>query len=479
MSEAVELEIKFRAPEGFEPDFTGVAAADGGAEFLLRATYLDAPDRTLTRSGWSLRRREGGHDDGWHLKRPVDAGGRLELQHPLSVELPDEIRAQVTSAFGPIALAPVATVTTRRREIVLSREGRPVALLAHDTVEAVSAAGSSAWSEWELELVDAADAALLDELGAAMLAQGAHLAPAGSKVGQALGVLPPARVLDRTSSAAQVLGAYTERQIGMLQAQAGGVRVDAPDAVHKARVATRRLRSLLRVYRDFYEPDVRDEVSAELRWLAGMLGEPRDAEVLAAEFGVLLAELGPEVVDADVRHRLLGHLAEVHAESHAALVEAWDGDRARALRDRLAGWLTAPPLLAAASEPAFDVLPAARQAAIDRVAKLRRRAERRQAGLEAWHEVRKAAKRVRYATEALAAARPALTEEAIQWEAVTEALGTVQDAVVCREVIESVRDAADADPEHEQVWRVLLDAQADRLAAGLVEGRQALSDALA
>ena len=33
--------------------------------------------------------------------------------------------------------------------------------------------------------------------------------------------------------------------------------------------------------------------------------------------------------------------------------------------------------------------------------------------------------------------------------------------------------------EHEQVWRVLLDAQADRLAAGLVEGRQALSDALA
>ena len=37
-------------------------------------------------------------------------------------------------------------------------------------------------------------------------------------------------------------------QVGMLQAQAGGVRIDAPDAVHKARVATRRLRSLLKTF---------------------------------------------------------------------------------------------------------------------------------------------------------------------------------------------------------------------------------------
>ena len=55
---------------------------------------------------------------------------------------------------------------------------------------------------------------------------------------------------------------------------------DQPDAVHKARVATRRLRSALRTFRPLLDRTVTDPLRREVRWLTGALGAPRDAEVL-------------------------------------------------------------------------------------------------------------------------------------------------------------------------------------------------------
>ena len=59
-------------------------------------------------------------------------------------------------------------------------------------------------------------------------------------------------------------------------------------------------------------------------------------------------------------------------------------------------------------------------------------------------------------------------------EAVTEALGELQDTAVASDLIAQVARGASADPGT-GVWRVLRDAQADRRAAALVEGRQALA----
>ena len=84
---SVEVERKFDADaETPLPDWSGVpgiASVDPAEIRELDARYLDTADRHLARSGFALRRRTGGHDEGWHLKGPREGDGRVELGWPL------------------------------------------------------------------------------------------------------------------------------------------------------------------------------------------------------------------------------------------------------------------------------------------------------------------------------------------------------------------------------------------------------------
>ena len=91
--------------------------------------------------------------------------------------------------------------------------------------------------------------------------------------------------------------------------------------------------------------------------------------------------------------------------------------------------------------------------------------------------MRKAAKAVRYASEAMADAVPGVAAEVRTWENVTETLGELQDTAVATDLVIRVAREAGADPGA-GVWKVLQDAQADRRAAALSDGRQALAEAL-
>lgn len=473
----LEVERKFSAPVGFDPDLSGLVEVLGTAAYELDATYHDTLACTLADAGWSLRRRVGGKDDGWHLKRPAAGDGRTEVQAPDGPTVPDALRQEVREVTGLAAVVPVARLRTTRIESVLARDGVPVASLARDTVRATTAAGAESWGEVELELEPGAPAGLLDELAARLTAAGASPAPHASKVARALASVP--RHVPPTSPdtpARDVLLTWAARQVGVLQALEPGVRADAPDHVHKARVATRRLRSLLKTFARLFDADRTEPLRSELRWLGAVLGEPRDAEVLAEEFGDLLAELG-DVVPADVRHGILDHLRDQHAAAHARLVAELDSDRAAALRAALVELLVDPPLRGRADRPAGSVLPVARGKAIKQVARLRRRAEADPTHLEGWHEVRKAAKAVRYASEAMADAVPGVAAEVRTWENVTETLGELQDTAVATDLVIRVAREAGADPGA-GVWKVLQDAQADRRAAALSDGRQALAEAL-
>lgn len=475
----LEVERKFSAPQGFSPDFEGVAEVVGEATHQLEATYVDTLALALTQAGWSLRRRVGGHDDGWHLKRPATGSARVEVQAPDAPELPAALDAEAREVARQEALLPVARLSTARVETTLARDGVPVAVLARDAVRATTAVGEDAWSEVELELLPGVDPALLPVLAAALERGGATPAPHASKAARALASVP--RFVPPTSPdapARDVLLAGISRQVGVLQAWDAGVRADAPDAVHKSRVATRRLRSLLKTFGRLFDRRVTDPLRAELRWLGAELGGPRDAEVLAAEFGDLLAELGPDAVPPDRRRALLGHLEQRHARAHAELVRALDSDRARRLRADLVGLLIEPPLRGRALNPATTVMPQLRRRAIERVLALREDARQHPDDLAGWHEVRKAAKAVRYASEAMVGAFGAdLEAEAEAWEAVTEAYGTLQDTAVASALIDEVAAAIDtaADP----LWAALRHAQADRGAAAFDEGARALDEALA
>src|SRR6516165_6975006 len=93
----------------------------------------------------------------------------------------------------------------------------------------------------------------------------------------------PASRLPVTSSAPAglVILAYLRTHTETMKSLDPMVRRDEPDAVHQMRVATRRLRSTLRSFRHIVHREGTRRLAAELKWLGSVLGQARDAEVLA------------------------------------------------------------------------------------------------------------------------------------------------------------------------------------------------------
>jgi CHAD domain-containing protein len=138
--------------------------------------------------------------------------------------------------------------------------------------------------------------------------------------------------------------------------------------------------------------------------------------------------------------RITAHFAPLEASSRRAVLDALDSERYRALRAELGRLLDSPPLTAGAAEPAGKALPAAVGRAYRRTRRRMRRVGRAQAGQAhdvALHETRKAAKRARYAAEAV---RPALGKKdgrkarrfAKRMKDVQSLLGSHQDAVLAQ-----------------------------------------------
>ena len=87
--------------------------------------------------------------------------------------------------------------------------------------------------------------------------------------------------LDRRSTAADVLTAGLMRAAVRLIENDPGVRIGEDDeAVHQARVATRRMRSDLRTFAPLLDEGWSTPLRDELRWLGDALGEVREADVL-------------------------------------------------------------------------------------------------------------------------------------------------------------------------------------------------------
>lgn len=462
--------------------------------FDLVADYVDTADLTLIRAGYSLRRREGGADEGWHLKFPRNDDSRIELAAPLSAgrsvaRVPRALRVHVEEVLRLDALIPVARLVTDRteRDIRDVENDTVAAVLADDHVTSTAISGlSDAWREIEVELVDGSSADL-EAIEAQLLAAGLTRSTSSSKIARALG-------LERddggeTDEAGEQLGRLTagevvmrhiRRQIGVLQGREGDVRRDVPGAVHKARVATRRLRSSLRTFRSLLDSDVTDPFAVEVRWLAEMLGGPRDAEVLRARIIGDLDALSPDQIVGNVRERLGGRLATNHRGAHEVLVHALDSERMAVLMESAALILRHPPLSPCAALPAREELgwlieKAERRVELARAAAADEHEETRR--LHLLHEVRKKAKAARYAHEALDAipgsGSPPMTE---RWERITESLGEFQDTVVVRAWLSEMAEAAAAAGDPTTTHDLLLRSEHERGHLALVKATEQLDE---
>ena len=455
----MEVEDKYHVPEGAHlprlQEIPGVWAVEQGAEELLEATYFDTEDLCLAAFGLTLRRRTGGLDEGWHLKVPT-ADGRCEVEEPLGAPgspIPTHLLDVIAALTAERAVGPIAVLRTRRRGTrLLNKKRQVLAVVADDRVAAQALPSSDRstemrWREWEVELVHA-DRPLLKDTARLLVSHGASPAQDGSKLARLLGdrVRPPFGHQDNgvhlKGPASDVVRRRVVEQVTEILRADPQVRLDLPDAVHRMRVAVRRLRSALAGYRPLLDREVTDPIREELRWLAAALGEPRDAEVLQARVRVLLREQDPALADLDTAAFVDAVLTQRHRDKHRHLVVTELGSaRYRRLLETLSGLAGDPPLLEAAAEPARDVLPVlvrrdwkrleskveAAQVATDPLT--------RQARL---HGVRRAAKRVRYGLEPLTAlyGRRArrLLEAAIDIQTV---LGDQHDAVV---VLKNLRE---------------------------------------
>ena len=205
-------------------------------------------------------------------------------------------------------------MTHRRRTLLCGRLGEPLLEIDDDVVSVMDGRRLAArFREVEVEVVGAAPASLLDTVVARLEEAGAVAGDARSKLARAIGfrateppdVTPVA--VGRAAPIAEVIRAAIAQGYLRLVAHDLGVRLDEdPEDVHQARVATRRLRSDLRTFREFLPDDWADEIRVELGWLAEALGGARDADVLLERLQEEVESLDPR--DGGAAGALLGRL---------------------------------------------------------------------------------------------------------------------------------------------------------------------------
>ena len=478
-----EIERKLRVHGLFDlPDLVelGVAASVRTDEpFVMRAVYHDTDALTLFRWGVTLRRREGGKDEGWHMKLPVagaDGSARDELQLPLAAGQVGAVPGPFVEVVAPLLreqpLRPVVTLSTERTaHVVADAEGRDLVEVVDDTVSVLRDGRTvSVFRELEIEALDAEDPAALDALDAivtALTALGATPSST-SKAAAALGPrtqLPPdvpAYPLPGPDGlAVDALRSVLSEHVRHLLLADVSVRRDLPDSVHQMRVAARRLRSTLATFAPLMDPEAAGPLREELKWIANELGAIRDTEVMIERLTEHADRLD-DPADAQRARQAVDDLLDrrLHAARSSALA-ALRSDRHAQLVADLVTAAVDPPVTDAAFSSCERVL-------LPLVARSWRRLEKSVAGLELdgpspeWHEARIKAKRARYAADAAAGIfGKRMQAHARALAEVTELLGDHQDAHIAQGILRELAAQPETDGPTGMALGILHEYEAD------------------
>jgi len=454
----VELERKFDVTvDTMRPCFDGLSGVSQTRQLptqTLEAVYYDTANLDLSARRVALRRRTGGTDEGWHLKLPPTGPGleaRVEIQAPLGAEVPEELRDTVLAIVRDRPLYPVARIHNNRDVTVLHDDGgAPLAEFCDDHVTACRlnpgdgrVEDEQHWREWELEMTDATAPRakeLLDRLTARVFDAGAYPAAHGSKLAKILGGE------DAGAEAADPVHRAVTEQVERLLECDRAVRVNAYDAVHQMRVATRQIRSLLQASETAFGLTDDAWILSELRELAAVLGVARDAEVLAERYQRALDKLAPELIRGPVRERLVGGAQRRYELGLRRSLMAMRSGRYFRMLDALENLTVSPPVATDTGEPTTIASSYRKVRKTAKSAQLATPAERDQA----LHRIRKAAKRLRYVAAATGATRVEKQSKVIQ-----TLLGDHQDSVVSREHLIEQAAAAHAAGEDTFTYGVL------------------------
>ena len=209
--------------------------------------------------------------------------------------------------------------------------------------------------------------------------------------------------------------------------------------VHELRVALRRSRSALRVFRDALD-GARADFEAELKWFAGELGTVRDLDVFLG-FLTQYRKGTPREHRPFLRH-IIGAARSRRRSHYRKLVEIFASERYKRFIERFHPMLQAPvgtedslfPGLAAGEQPVWRQAPRLLSSQLNKVLRHDRRVTRLTP--EDQHKLRIECKRMRYAGGFFADIYPGRLSGAIApTTALQDDLGEVHDADVYRDRI--------------------------------------------
>lgn len=422
----------------------------------LDATYYDTVDLELARWGITLRYREGEPGPPWTLKLPVRAASGLIVREELGFEgpidaMPDEAMDLVRAFTRGSPLTDVARLHTSRAPVqVRDTDGHTLIEIVDDSVTSVGMGELDQFHELEVEaLADSTFARVVFRAAvSALILAGCHAGEPLPKAVRALGRRaqePPSVVVapvGRHASTIDLVRHLTAASVSQILVHDPGVRLGLdPEAVHQYRVATRRLRSDLRTFSRLLDDAPTSAVRDDLRWLGAAVGPVRDLDVLGARFAANARGLSD--LDQPAASALQARVAAARIDAHQCLLGVLRSERYDGALRALVEFASEPPIAPGASRKET------RGAATLGPRLVAHRWNQVAAAVEAaggepsdeeLHRIRIAAKRCRYATEAVVPVmgRPA-RRFAAGIEEVQTVLGDYHDTVVAEAWL---RDAA-------------------------------------
>lgn len=222
-------------------------------------------------------------------------------------------------------------------------------------------------------------------------------------------------------------------------------KLPLPQEVHQARIALRRLRVALSVFRDFTPQQV-EHFRAGFRWLGQALGEMRDLDVYEETLA------GPAGEATSLPAKLKQSIARSRREASARLTTLLGSKRFAELLESFAEFAGSelPPGVERRwrSLRICDAIEGDLRKSLKRVRKLGRKVDA-ETPPEVLHDLRIRAKRLRYESEFYAAFAPDLTKLARAAKQLQDLLGAQRDSLVAAARLtalarERKRDAATA-----------------------------------
>ncbi len=400
---------------------------------VLTSTYLDTVDGRLLEAGITLRWRVEKRRGSWQLKLPRGEA-RLELEAAGGRSgPPPELTRLLVAVLRGRELVPVARMRTRRTGFRVVDDGHGVADVVLDRVSVLDGRRvARTFAELEVELLGDAPAGALASIGKTLRQSGARPSDGQTKLGRTLGVDTRARRPSRDDPPAVQVQALLAAQLVAALSCDPGVRLgDDPEDLHQLRVATRRLRAVLRAARPLVPAQQTEALRAELDWLGSQLGPARDLDVLIMRFTREAETLEPD--ERRAFRWLLRRLEQERDAARSMLLEALTSERYLRLLDALE--------TAAATPFASDADVSLPDLAAAEFAKLRKavRALDPQPSDDAFHRLRIKGKHARYAAELaeVAVGKPA-TRFIAAAKSFQDVIGEHQDAVVAEERLKTL-----------------------------------------